>query len=132
MSKVVEDLAREVLNETEENLIETKNYKLYGIDPITIIICISILVNIIRVIQECKKKESLNMTQAEKTDYLTTEVKFQSMNHGWYTRRRVRNIMRKHLTKEQDKKYGEAMLKALFAVGKKTTDEQVCSLLEYK
>lgn len=132
MSKVVEDLAREILNETEENLIETKTHDMYGIDPITIIICISIIVNIIRVIQECKKNKSVDMTQTEKTNLLTTEIKFQSMNNGWFTRRKVRNIIRKHITKEQDKKYGEAMLKALFAVGKKTTDEQVCSLLEYK
>ena len=136
---VINDLASEVLEETKKNLREDKSEN-YGIDPLTIIIIIGILVNVIRVVQECRKDcepITLNFKDKNKTKqmqyaYMTTEVRSQATNCGWFAKRRIRKIIKEKLTPEQYKKYGEALLQALLVIGLKATDEQVCSLMEYQ
>ena len=55
-SEIINDMAKQfydrTISQTDEDTSE------YGIDPITIIICISIIVNVIRVIQECNKNKT--------------------------------------------------------------------------
>ena len=126
---VINDLASEVLEETKKNLREDKSEN-YGIDPLTIIIIIGILVNVIRVVQECRKDK--NKTKQMQYAYMTTEVRSQATNCGWFAKRRIRKIIKEKLTPEQYKKYGEALLQALLVIGLKATDEQVCSLMEYQ
>jgi hypothetical protein len=142
---VINDLASEVLEETKKNLRED-NSENYGIDPLTIIIIIGILVNVIRVVQECRKDKDLqnykfepniylkdkNKTKQIQYTYMTTEVRSQATNCGWFAKRRIRKIIKEKLTPEQYKKYGEALLQALLVIGTKATDEQVCSLMEYQ
>lgn len=128
---VINDLASEVLEETKKNLREDKSEN-YGIDPLTIIIIIGILVNVIRVVQECRKDKDKNKTKQIQYTYMTTEVRSQATNCGWFAKRRIKKIIREKLTPEQYKKYGEALLQALLVIGTKATDEQVCSLMEYQ
>ena len=128
---VINDLASEVLEETKKNLREDKSEN-YGIDPLTIIIIIGILVNVIRVVQECRKDKDKNKTKQIQYTYMTTEVRSQATNCGWFAKRRIRKIIKEKLTPEQYKKYGEALLQALLVIGIKATDEQVCSLMEYQ
>jgi hypothetical protein len=45
---------------------------------------------------------------------------------------RLRKILKNHLTKDQYKVYGDAMLQTLLEVGKTVKEEQVSALLEYK
>lgn len=128
-NSTVNDLASEIIRETEKNLKQPQNT--YGIDPLTIILIIGIIVNVIRVIQECKKDKVSKMMQEEAASYILTEVRYKAANCGWLTKRRVRSIIKEKLTKEQYAKYGEPLLKALITVGVKATDEQVSSLMEY-
>lgn len=124
----INKLAQSVLDETLKNVKQDK----HGIDPLTIILVIGIIINLIRVVQECRKDKSKLMSQKEKTDYVTTELKFFSFNHSLITRMRIRKIIKTHLSKDQYNKYGDALLKALLSTGKTVTDEQVSALLEYK
>ena len=96
---VINDLASEVLEETKKNLRED-NSENYGIDPLTIIIIIGILVNVIRVVQECRKDKDLqnykfepniylkdkNKTKQIQYTYMTTEVRSQATNCGWFAK----------------------------------------------
>lgn len=127
--KIVNNLATEILNKTTKN-VDIKDDE-YGIDPITIIICISIIVNVIRVIQECKKKSQL-MKMREKKEYLTAEIKSLSFNDTFFTRLKARKVIKQKLTKDQYKKYGESMLTAIIETGKYIKDDQVEALLEYE
>ena len=112
---VINDLASEVLEETKKNLREDKSEN-YGIDQLTIIIIIGILVNVIRVVQECRKDKDKNKTKQIQYAHMTTEVRSQATNCGWFAKRRIRKIIREKLTKEQYAKYGEALLQALLIV----------------
>ena len=128
--KIVNNLATEILNKTTKDIDKKEDD--YGfIDPITIIICISIIVNVIRVIQECKKKSQL-MKMREKKEYLTAEIKSLSFNDTFFTRLKARKVIKQKLTKDQYKKYGESMLAAIIETGKYIKDDQVEALLEYE
>lgn len=127
-STIINDLASKILEEVEENI---KPQNTYGIDPLTIILIIGIIVNVIRVIQECKKDKVKKMMKQEASNYILAEVKYKAANCGWLTKRRIRNIIKEKLTKEQYAKYGESLLKALITAGINATDEQVSSLMEH-
>lgn len=128
---IINDLANKVLELTKSKLSKEDQDK-YGFDPITILMMISIILTLIRVIQECRKDKSKLMTQSEKTEYLCTEIKSLSFNNTFLNRVRMRSAIKKHLSKAQYKKYGEPLLQALLETGKTVTDEQVSALLEYK
>lgn len=126
----INDLASEVLEETKKKLREDSS--LYGIDPLTIIIIIGILVNVIRVIQECNKNKTSSLSLGDEAQLLNTDIRVKSTKLGFFHRIRLKNIIKQHLTKKENDKYGEALFNALLVVGKKSKDEQVSALLEYK
>jgi len=128
--KIVNNLATLVLNETLRK-VEPNKDKIYSIDPLTIIIIIGIIVNVIRVIQECNKDKTNSLPKAQTAELLSTDVRFRSLNHSWFSRRRIKKIIQKHLTKEQSKVYSDALLGSLLEIGRTVKDEQVSALLEY-
>ena len=126
-NNIANELAENILNKLNE---EVKDNDKFGIDPITIIMIVAILVNVIRVIQECRKEKVKSFgSSKEKNEYLTTEVRFLSFNHSWLTRRRIKNILKKNMTSEQFNKYGNALLKILLEEGKTISEEQIEALL---
>ncbi len=128
-SLLIEELAQKIYKDALAKVKETDRY---GIDPFTIIIIIAILVNVIRVIQECNKDKTKTLASSEIPEMLSTDVKFRAFNNSFLTRMRLRNIIKNYITKEQNKVYGDALLKALLENGKTVTEEQVSALLEYK
>jgi hypothetical protein len=63
----IEELAKEIYDKTLSKVKETDRY---GIDPITIIMIIAIMVNVIRVIQECNKNKQQNYQPEKKQNFL--------------------------------------------------------------
>ena len=60
-SLVIEELALKIYNDPLAKVKETERY---GIDPFTIIMIIAILVNVIRVIQECNKGKTTTLASS--------------------------------------------------------------------
>ena len=128
-SEILEALAQEIHDKTLSKVKETDRY---GIDPLTIIILIGIAVNVIRVIQECNKNKTQKLKFGEKVDLLGTDIKFRSNNHSFFTRLKIRSIIKKHLNKSQYKVYQEPLLETLLEIGKTVKEEQVSALLEHE
>jgi len=128
-SEILETLAQDILDKTLAKVKETDRY---SIDPLTIIILIGIAVNVIRVIQECNKNKTTKLKFGEKVDLLSTDIKFRSNNHSFFTRLKIRSIIKKHLNSSQYKVYKEPLLQTLLDIGKKVKEEQVTALLEYE
>lgn len=126
---IIQLLAKEVYEKTN-NKIEQST--LYGIDPLTMILIIGIIVNVIRVIQECNKDKSRGLPKGEQATLLSTDIKYRAFNSGWFTKLRLKKIIKKHLNKEQSNKYADPLLATLLEVGKTVKEEQVSALLEYK
>jgi hypothetical protein len=125
---VIENLAKGIYDKTLSKVTETDK----SIDPITIIIIIAIIVNVIRVIQECNKSKILPLSKGEKVEFLSTDVKFRAFNHSFLTRVRIRKILKNQLNADQYKVYCDALVQTLLDVGKTVTEEQISALLEYK
>jgi hypothetical protein len=129
MSKPIELFAEEVKVDMLSRL-EPSNEKFEFIDPITILMIISITVGIIRVIQECRKNNMRGYSSEESADYLTTEIKFRSLNHSFLTRWRIKKIIKKHLDSNQYSFYGNALMKSILECGQHISQDVVVDAME--
>ena len=128
-SVTINNMAMDVLDST---VVKTDKDKYSFIDPITILMIISITVGIIRIIQECRKDKLKNLSKEGKRDFILSEIRRSSLNPGFITKWRVQRVMKRTLTKEQYKVCSESMFEAFRELGERITEEQVSSLLEYK
>lgn len=128
-SMTVNNMAMDVLDST---MVKTDKDKYSFIDPITILMIISITIGIIRVIQECRKDKLNKLSKEGKRDFIRDEIRRSSIDPGFITKWRVQRVMKRNLTKEQYRVCSESMFEAFRELGESITDEQVSSLLEYK
>jgi hypothetical protein len=98
---------------------------------IAILMVISIILTIIRVLQECNKnKLSTNCTAADKYALYGEEIKEYSVRRGWFTKMRIKKILRKNLDQEQYAKYSLSLLSALLDTGENLNTEEISCLVE--
>lgn len=109
-----------------------KEEERFGIDPITILMLISIMIGVIRIIQECRKNKLSSLSNEEKVRFIHNEIKINSNNLKLIQKHRVKRLIRQNLTRDQNKIYGEPLFKTLMELGQNIKEEQVSALLEYK
>lgn len=97
---------------------------LYG-NPLLVLMLISIIVNCIRVIQECSKNNNNNTTQE-----LKTNIRSLCSKKSWFTKMRLKKIMRKEMTKDEYRQYSNLLVNAILDKGEHVTDEETSVLLE--
>jgi hypothetical protein len=122
MNKKLNPIAKKVLNKLpKEN---------YGIDPITIIIIIGVLLSLIRVIQECRKKRTLLKNKHELAGLLKKDIQDLVMKDSWLNNLRLKRMIRQHLSKEQYKTYGLKLQESIMEVGINLTEDEIYTLME--
>lgn len=124
-NKALEKIAKKVLNN-----MQLPKDKEYGIDPITIIIVISIIVNLIRVIQECKKNRKLVNDKNEYASIMKREIQDVILKDSWLNRLRLQRIIKQNLTKDQYKAYGKALQYSIMGTGINLTEDEIYTLTE--
>lgn len=97
---------------------------------IAILMMISIILTTIRVLQECNKKKTENMTCKEKSNIYAENIRSYSKKRGWFTRLRIKRIIRNQLTKEDFNTYGIKFTESLLDVGENITDDDALTLVE--
>ncbi|NBX98663.1 hypothetical protein EB118_21925 [bacterium] len=98
---------------------------------IAILMIISIILTVIRVLQECNKnKLSASCTAADKCSLYGAEIKEYSIRRGWFTKMRIKKILRRELSPEQYNKYSLALLNALLDTGENLNNEEISCLVE--
>ena len=98
---------------------------------IAILMIISIILTIIRVLQECNKnKLSENCSAEDKYSLYGTEIKEYSVRRGWFTKMRIKKILRKQLSKEDYAQYSFQLLNAILDCGTNVTDDEIVTLVE--
>lgn len=98
---------------------------------IAILMIISIMLTLIRVLQECNKnKLNTESTAQDKYNLYGTEIKNYSMRRGWFTKMRIKKILRQKMSREQYNKYSLHLLEALLNTGENLTDDEVMTLVE--
>jgi hypothetical protein len=98
---------------------------------IAILMIISIILTLVRVLQECHKNKLTNASTAQdKYALYGTEMKNYSIKRGWFTKMRIKKVLRKELTKEDYAKYSFQLLNAILDSGSKITDDEIITLVE--
>lgn len=96
---------------------------------ITVLMIISIVLTLIRVIQECNKKVS-TYSSVEKYGYFKTEIKQRSLKPSWFTRTMIKRAIRQEIGKDNYKKYGVSIMNSILTEARDLTDEDIQTLVE--
>jgi|688.fasta_scaffold17291_5 hypothetical protein len=124
MNKDLQNIAQKVLDK-----IDQSKEKTHG-SIITILMIISIILTVIRVLQECNKNKMSNFTGENKTTYFANEIKETSIRRTWFTKMMLKKAVRKQLDKEQYKKYGMQLVNAILTTGEELKEEELITLAE--
>jgi hypothetical protein len=120
--KVVAEKIRKLSNIPEEETFGS---------VIAILMIISITLTLIRVLQECNKnKLSQDYTAQDKYNLYGSEIRSYSMKRGWFTKMRLKKLIRQKMSKDQYSKYGLPLLNAMLDTGENLKDDEVVTLVE--
>jgi hypothetical protein len=97
---------------------------------IAILMVISIILTVIRVLQECNKSKTQNMTAQDKSTVYGENIRSYSKKRGWFTRMRIKKIVRRELTVEEFNQYGIKLTESLLDIGEDLTDDEAYTLVE--
>jgi hypothetical protein len=124
-NKELKDIAENILKKAE--IPQEENYG----SIIAVLMVISIILTIIRVIQECNKSKISGLSNASDRFLLYgADIRNFSKKRGWFTKMRIKKIIRRELDADQYKKYGDRLLYAILDQGENLTDDQVITLAE--
>jgi len=103
----------------------------YGFAIVTILMIISIILTCVRILQECNKnKLTAQSTAEDKYSMYGEQLHTFSERRGWFTKMRIKKILRREMKKEDYEKYSLAILNALLETGEILTDDEVATLVE--
>lgn len=96
-----------------------------------ILMIISIILTLIRVVQECRQsKLKLFRNKEEKCSFIMTELKTFSLERSWFTRRTIKKLLKKELTPAEYKTYGVPLMNAILECGSNLSTEETLTLIE--
>jgi hypothetical protein len=103
----------------------------YGFAIVTILMIISIVLTCIRILQECNKnKLAAQSTAEDKYSMYGEQLHTFSQRRGWFTKMRIKKILRREMKREDYEKYSLSILNALLETGEILTDDEVSTLVE--
>ena len=97
---------------------------------VAILMIISIILTVIRVLQECNKSKLLNLGKRQKYAYFATEMKNTAIRRSWFTKMTIKKAIRRELNREDYKEYGVALMNAILDTGENLTDDEYITLME--
>lgn len=119
----LENLAKKVLSKTDMS-----NDDNYG-SVMLILMVISIIISLIRVIQECQKKKLSNTDIAGQKELIKSEISNISIKRTWLNQLRLNRIIKNHMSKEDYQKYGSQLKNAILDSGPELDDNDTTALL---
>lgn len=123
-SSTLRELAKKILNKCNINEEEK-----FG-SVIAVLMVISIILTLVRVLQECNKTKTKDMTSSDKYAVYGAEMRTYSKKRGWFTRMRIKKIIRRELTPDEFNKYGIKLTEAILDQGEVLKDDEVSTLVE--
>lgn len=125
-SEKLKNIAIKILNKTN---VEKKDN--YGFAIVTILMIISIVLTCIRIIQECNKSNlSADASMDAKCAVYGEQIKTYSLRRGWFTKMRLKKILRREMSADEYSQYGLSILNALLDTGEVLTQEEIQTLVE--
>lgn len=123
--KKLREIAQKVINEAGLD-----NDERFG-SVIAILMMISIILTVIRVLQECNKTAISQLSDANDRFAIYGEnIKTFSKGRGWFTKMRIKKILRRELNAEDYALYSGRLVNALLNIGENLKDDEVVTLVE--
>lgn len=98
---------------------------------IAILMVISIILTVIRVIQECNKTTLITLSSSQdKYKLYGAEIRSYSIKKSWWSKLRLKKLIKKRMSKEQYQKYGLALQNSIFDTGVALKDDEIVTLVE--
>ena len=97
---------------------------------IAILMVISIILTVVRVLQECNKNKTSELCKEDKYAIYGQEMRLFSSRRGWFTKMRIKKVIRKELNREDYIKYSIPLVEAILDTGESLTDDEVITLVE--
>lgn len=120
------DIAIKVLNKST-----VEKDPVYGFAVVTILMIISIILTCVRILQECNKNDDTKkFTQTEKCALYGDQIKTYSIRKGWFTKMRLKKILRREMGPDDYAKYSISIISALLDTGETLTDDEITTLVE--
>lgn len=110
----------------QANLLEDQQFG----SIIGILMMISIVLAMIRILQECNKNKLKELSGTDKYALYSEQIKTFSRKRGWFTRMRLKKVLRNKLSPDAYAKYSTKLIEAILDVGEKLTDDEVITLVE--
>jgi hypothetical protein len=105
--------------------------EVYGFAIVTILMMISIVLTCVRILQECNKNKLTSQSTAQdKYAMYGEQLHTFSERRGWFTKMRIKKILRREMKKEDYDKYSLSILNALLEIGEILTDDEIKTLVE--
>jgi len=97
---------------------------------LAILMIISLILTSIRILQECNKNKTKNMSFDEKCATYGETIKTFSNQRGWFTRMRIKRLLKREMNTEDYEKYGLKLLESVLDIGENLTEDEVKTLVE--
>jgi|LakMenE18May11ns_1017448.scaffolds.fasta_scaffold9187854_1 hypothetical protein len=119
----LENLAKKVLAKTD--IPQDDNYG----SVMLILMVISIIISLVRVIQECQKNKLANLDISGQKDLMKSEISNISIRKTWLNQLRLNRILKRHMSKEDYVKHGSQLKNAILECGPELDDEDTTALV---
>jgi len=120
----IDKIGYEVLSKTS-----IKEDQRFG-SVLAIIMIIGIIVNVIRVIQECEKEKMVSIDECHQSGFLRDVIKNLAKRKSWYTSMKLKKIIRQSLPIADYRAYKSEIHDAILLVGTQVSESQVTTLME--
>jgi len=125
MRKKLEDIANQIVQKSD--LKPTQNFG----SVLIVLSVISIVLTIIRIIQECNKSELSSIKDKKDIyDLYSKEIRDLSSKRGFWTKVRIKKLIKKELPPDLYEQYQFALTNSLIEYGQNISDEDVKTLVE--
>lgn len=122
----IKKIAEKVISKLPQS---QKNPEKFGSLIITLMV-ISIILTVIRVIQECQKSKIKLFNRNQKYEYFGEQIRVLTMKRSWFTRMTVKKVIRRELSPEDYKEYGSYLMNAILDTGENLTANEIKTLVE--
>jgi hypothetical protein len=103
----------------------------YGFAIVTILMIISIILTCVRILQECNKNKLTALSTAEdKYSMYGEQIHTFSERRGWFTKMRIKKILRREMKKEDYEKYSLSVISSLLDTGETLSQDEIITLVE--
>jgi hypothetical protein len=121
---------KQIANKVLSNVVIQDKDKERFSSVIIILSIISIILTLVRVIQECDKNKIKLFNKQAKYDYFSKQIHEISIRRSWFTKMTIKKILRKELNMDDYRQYGVSITNVILSVAENLKESEVKTLVE--